>query len=60
MMIVVTFGLKFRIATSLFSTLGKKFVSNRSFRCFLPLALPFPYDYFPGILFYCAFWYPAV
>ena len=38
--IVVTFGLKFRFTSSLLSTAGKKFFSNRSLPCFLPLTLP--------------------
>jgi len=59
-MIVVTFGLKFRLTASLLSTPGKKFFSNRSVRCFPPMALPFSYVFFPGILFYIAFLYPAV
>jgi len=58
--IFVTFGLKFKFTASLLSTLGKKVFSNHSFRCFLPLTLPFSYAFFPGILFYSAFWYPSV
>ena len=58
--IVVTFGLKFKFTASLLSTFGKKFFSNHPFRCFLPLTLPFSYAFFPGILFYSSFWYPSV
>ena len=53
--IVVTFGLKFKFTASLLSTLGKKLFGNHPFRCFLPLALPFSYAFFPGIPFYSAF-----
>jgi hypothetical protein len=35
--IVGTFGLKVKFTASLLSTLGKKFFSNRLFRCFHPL-----------------------
>jgi len=38
----------------------EKIFSNRSIHCFLPLTLPFYYAFFPGFLFYSAFWYPAV
>ena len=49
--IVVTFGLRFKFTARLPSTLGKKFFSNRLFRCFLPLTLPFSYSFFPLIPF---------
>ena len=54
------FGLKFRFTACLPSTLAKKFFGNRSFRCFLQLTLPFSYAFYPVILFYSAFRYPAV
>ena len=45
--IVATFGLKFKFTASLPSTLGKNSFSNRPFRCFLPMTLPFSYAFFP-------------
>jgi len=66
LIIVVTFGVKCKFAANRLSTLGKKFFSNSSFCRFLPLTLSFSYTYFlirtffPGLLFYRAFWYSAV
>jgi len=58
--IIVTFRLKFKIHCQSSFYTWKKVFSNHPFRCFLPLTLPFSYDFFPGILFYSAFWYPSV